>query len=335
MLVGIQLGIFGGGRFQRLNVRKSQLLRDGQKLLLVLLDLIDADLVNLLRRQIGGGALLYQKAIISFAIRQRPYAWIVAAIGNVLSLQKLAEAEVSRIYLAGDGREQLLFDARLFGRRNRGWKLFERQCERAVLRLLIGDGIDLRQHFFHQVRGWLAVVIHADGHIVRGLLKGERNFLEASDVIVVVLHRVEAQLRNELGKIDLQAIELIDRHLPWLEPGFLLILDQCSDQQIFAQLLLISHPSRIHLGQSAEKGSTAGQGFVVCLHGVVGELIVVPVISDGGGKVGLVLEVIFPVVGEDGVERFYPGVKGKILCRANGACKRDQDHKGGDKGWYS
>ena len=67
------------------------------KLLLVLLHLIDADLVNLLRRHVGGGALLYQKAVISFAVRQSPYARIVAAVGNVLSLQKLAEADVSRI----------------------------------------------------------------------------------------------------------------------------------------------------------------------------------------------------------------------------------------------
>ena len=69
------------------------------------------------------------------------------------------------------------------------------------------------------------MVFHADGHVVGGLLKGERNLLEASNVVVVVLDRVEAQLSNELGKVDLQAIELVNRQLPWLEPGFLLILD--------------------------------------------------------------------------------------------------------------
>ena len=91
------------------------------------------------------------------------------------------------------------------GGRNRGWKFFDRQGEWPVLRLLIGDGIHLRQHLLHQVRGRLAMVVHADGHVVGDLLKGERHLLQTSDVIVVVLDRVEGQLRNELGKIDLQA----------------------------------------------------------------------------------------------------------------------------------
>ena len=91
-----QLGVVGGGALQRLYVRKSQLMGNRQQLLLVLLYLVEADLVNLFRRQVGGGALLYQKAVVGFAIRQSPYAWIVAAAGDVLRLQKFAEAKVGR-----------------------------------------------------------------------------------------------------------------------------------------------------------------------------------------------------------------------------------------------
>ncbi len=114
------------------------------------------------------------------------------------------------------------------------WKLFERQSERSVFRLLIGDRVHLRQHLFHQVSGRLAMVIHADRHVVGDLLKGERHLFQAGDVVVVVLNGVERESRNKLGKRDLQAVELGDRHLPGLESGFLLILDQFVHQQVFA-----------------------------------------------------------------------------------------------------
>ncbi len=114
----------------------------------------------------------------------------------------------------------------------------QRLSERSVFRLLIGDRVHLRQHLLHQVSGRLAMVIHADRHVVGDLLKGERHLLQTSDVIVVILNRVEGESRNKLGKRDLQAIELGDWHFPGLEPGFLLVPDQLAYQQVFAQLLL-------------------------------------------------------------------------------------------------
>ena len=150
------------------------------------------------------------------------------------------------------------------------------------------------------------MVVHADGHVVGGLLKGEWDLLKTSDVIVVVFYRSKAKLRYELGQIHLQAIELVDRQLPGLEPGFLLILDQLAHHQLFTQLLLIRHSSRIYLGQSSQKGAAARKGVVIGLHGEIRELIVVAVIADRGGELGVVLEVIFPDVGEDGVQGFHP-----------------------------
>ena len=52
------------------------------------------------------------------------------------------------------------------------------------------------------------MVIHPDGHVVGDLLKSQRHLFQASDVVVVVLDRVEGQLWNQLGKVDLQAVEL-------------------------------------------------------------------------------------------------------------------------------
>jgi hypothetical protein len=64
-------------------------------------------------------------------------------------------------------------------------------------------------------------------------------------------------------------------------------------------------------------------------------LIVVPVVADGRGKFRLVLELIFPIIGEDGIQRFYPIGKGKILRGTSAARKREGDEKDGDKAGYT
>src|SRR5882757_8773650 len=139
-----------------------------------MLYLFDPDLMNLFRREVRGGALLHPKTVVGIAIRQSPDARIVTAPGNVLRFEKLAEANISRRHLPGDRSQQLLLDARLLRGRNRSRKLFERLSERSVFRLLIGDRVHLRQYLLHQISRWLAMVIHADRHVVGDLLKGER-----------------------------------------------------------------------------------------------------------------------------------------------------------------
>ncbi len=175
------------------------------------------------------------------------------------------------------------------------------------------------------------------------LLKGQRDLLEASDVIVVILRGGECELGDELGKIDLQAFKLSHRHFPGLESCLLLVLDQLPYQHLFAQLLLVRHSCCIHLAQSIQEGSTACQGVVIGLDGVIRELIVVTAIADGGGKLGIVLEMIFPVVGEDRVQRPQAVPKGKILRGTrrdlggmeNAGEKSEQDETNGDKVWFS
>jgi hypothetical protein len=47
-----------------------------------------------------------------------------------------------------------------------------------------------------------------------------------------------------------------------------------------------------------------------------------------------VLELIFPVIGEDGVERLHAVVKGKVLRWSSAGRKREEDKKNGDKVGY-
>ena len=80
----IKLRVVLGRVLERLDVGEPQLFGNGQQLLFIFLYLVDADLVNLIRRHVGSGALLHQKAVIGIAIGQSPYPGIAAAAGDVL-----------------------------------------------------------------------------------------------------------------------------------------------------------------------------------------------------------------------------------------------------------
>jgi hypothetical protein len=98
-------------------------------------------------------------------------------------------------------------------------------------------------------------------------------------------------------------------------------------------LLLGRHAGRIYFSQSAEKPSFPGERIVIGLNGVISQLIVVPVVAEGRGKLRLVLELIFPVIGEDGIERLHAVVKGKVLRGASTGRKREEGEKNSDGYW--
>ena len=123
------------------------------------------------------------------------------------------------------------------------------------------------------------------------------------DVVVVVVSRVEAQLRHQLRKFQMQAAKLGDRHLPRLEPCLLLVVHQVAHQQVLAQLFLLRKPGRIDRAQPLQKDAAMLQLGVVTGDRVVTQLVVVTLVAQGGGELRRILELLLPVVGEDVVQR--------------------------------
>ena len=152
---------------------------------------------------------------------------------------------------------------------------------------------------------------------VGNLFEGRRDLLKTLDVVVVVFLRVELDLGDKLRQIRLQAVELVHRHLPRLEPRFLLFFDQLAHHEFFAQIFLVGHPSRVYLAQAIEKGSAARERVVVRRDGIVRELIRIALVADRRCEFRGVLEIVFPNIAEDGVQRLpasFERVIHPVLC---------------------
>ncbi len=84
----------------------------------------------------------------------------------------------------------------------------------------------LGEDFFHEVLRRRAVVVEAGLHVGHGLGEGEGDFAEAGDVVVVVVGGVEGGVLGELGQVELEAVVLVDGHLPLFELGGFLVFDE-------------------------------------------------------------------------------------------------------------
>ena len=86
-------------------ILEAELLRDGQHLGLVLLHFVEADLVNLVRGQVGGGGAADEELVVLCAVRQSGDAGLGAARRNVADLHEACEAQVCGQHLLADHRQ--------------------------------------------------------------------------------------------------------------------------------------------------------------------------------------------------------------------------------------
>ena len=195
---GVQLGIGVDGGAESGDVGVAELLRDDEHVGFVGGDLVFADLVDLRRGQVGGGALLHAEGVVRVAIGQGPDAGVGAASGNVSGLEKSREALVRGIDLLGDGGEDFVVNAGLVGGGDGAGEFFEGLGEGTVFGFLREERVDLDEDFFEQIFRRHALVVDAGEHVVGDLAEGDGDFVEARDVVVVVLRGGEAEARDEL-----------------------------------------------------------------------------------------------------------------------------------------
>ena len=174
--------------------------------------------------------------------------------------------------------------------------------EGRVFRLLIGQLLYLVQSFLEQILRRHAVVFHADIHIGGDLIEGVGKGVQAGDPVVVVLNGVEAELGHEARILGVDAVHLVEGHLPLFELGGLLVLVELAQQQVLADLFLISETGWVDGREAKLEPLLAREPVVDGLHGVIADLVVVTQVADDGGELGIVLELVFPVVVEEIVE---------------------------------
>src|SRR3984885_10414310 len=120
-----------------------------------------------------------------------------------------------------------------------------------------------------------------------------------------MLDRIERDGKRKVGEIGMNAILLIDWHLVLFEVEVGNALLQHADQQVVRELILIGKAGR-------------GDGFELCeetlislvplkdgIERVLRQLVVVAIISVGGGALGKAAELGFVIIVEEAVLRGY------------------------------
>ena len=177
-------------------------------------DLVQSDLVNFRRRQVGGGPLSYQERVPGLAIGQLGDTDRVAC-----GVQVIVANEIVQALVRGD---DLLLDRFTIGRRQ-ARAIFDAEILRHVFyRRVEGAGFDvvgklrfeLRQHFFHQDGRLHDALLRTLPHVHNRLIDDDREIIDTAKEIVVVLHRFERMHAGAAAKLHEgggDRVELVDR----------------------------------------------------------------------------------------------------------------------------
>ena len=299
----VQFGIGRNGSAQGREILKAELLRDDQHLGFVALHLVEPQLVDGCRREIGGGALADEEGVVLVSVGEGPKTGIGPACRDVRRREKASELRVGGQDLLLDRFENRGLDAGLVFGRDACREFLQGTREGRVFRLLLCDGVDLNEDLFEKIFRRDAVIFDAGHHVGADLLEDGGDFRETRGVVVVIFDGFKGEERNQLGQLDVRAPHLRDGHLPRLEFGFLLLLDELAHHQIVAEDLLIGQAGGIDGGESNDVVAAASKLVVVGGDRVVGELVVVALVADGGGKLRGVAELLLPHLGEERLER--------------------------------
>ncbi len=287
-------------------VLEPQFLGNGQHLGLVLTNLVEANLVNLLRRQAGCGRALDQKPVVLRPVGKGIDSGRRAPRRHVARLKEARKAQVRRQHFLTDRLQHLRLDALLLRRGNCSGKLLERQRQRRVLRLLTSQLLHLLQRLFEQILRRHAAVVHADRHVLDHLRKSEGERVQPRNPVVVIFHRRKAQLRRQprIGVVD--ARPLVDRHLPLFKLRALFVQLETANQQFLACLLVVCKSCWIDRRQPQQQLLLLGQPFVYRAHTIIGDLVVVPLVANLRGILGIAFQPVLPVLVEQIAQSLAP-----------------------------
>jgi hypothetical protein len=140
-------------------------------------------------------------------------------------------------------------------------------------------------------------VVHRVVHLLREVL-------QPRDVVVVVLDRVEGEVIDELRRLDLDAVVLSDRHLPAPELRALEPLLELPDHQRLVELLLLREARRVDGLETLQELGRLGEVLFDGGERVVARLVVPSLVAEDRRELGIGRERVFPLLGEQVVQRF-------------------------------
>src|SRR5579864_9535442 len=141
----------------------------------------------------------------------------------------------------------------------------------------------------------------------------------AGDEVVVVLDAGEGEHRDERRRLDVDAAELVDRHLPRLEPRLLEELAQVAHHQRLVEGLLLGKAGRVDGLEAGHELARLGELAVDLRLREIAQLIVVALVPDVGGEFRTDLQVILPLLVEQRSQGSPPRLEAGGRSRGLGA----------------
>ena len=306
-------------------------------------DLGEADLVDLGRRERGGGDVPDAVGVPGLAIRQRIEPDARARARQVLVAHEVVQAPVGRHDLVLDGRAVGRGEALAIGGAEALGQVADRSPEHRVLRALDDVRGELRQDALGEHPRQRVAALHPLAHVHDGLVRPGDETLEALQELVVVLHRLErldAVAGAELGEGVGDGIELVERDevirvAVTLDLAFAGRLEDLVGEQVLAL-----QTARVELTQPGEvvplelfrARPPLGRDRDL-------EAVVVAGVADRGGAHRVQLQVVLEVgldefieatrlgggIGRDGVRN-----RGAVRRRRRGVCAGGEE-QGGDR----
>jgi hypothetical protein len=261
-------------------------------------DLIQADLMDLVGRQIGRGHLLDPRGVARCTVGQRPHSDLGPPVRHVVVAQERREHPVCRLDLIAHRGQDRSADPVPVGCRDLGRELVERLCKRAVLGGLAGEGLGLPDALFEQDARRNEVLLEAAFHERDHLFEHVRQRAEPDGVVVVVLDRRERELGHALSQPDVLPRDLVDWHQPVLESCPVELLLQSAHHELLVQHFLIREPrgvDRLEPGQELPGRRQLGGDR---LERVVPPAIIVSAIAQPAGEHGRRAQHVLPLLVE-------------------------------------
>ena len=253
--------------------------------------------MDLVRRHVRGGPGVDVVRVALRAVRQRSDGERRTAVGRVFAANEAREILVRRDDVDVDRVGDLPCQACLVRARD-GCRIFSGGNEE---RVGVDDARNLDGDFLEQESDWHEPVVHASAENFGCLIEGSRYLVKARDVVLVLLDCLERNGQRQIRKAQVDAVELVDRHLILFEIEVGEALPQHPNQKVVGELVLLGE-ARGRYGFKA--GEKILIGLVALTDGrerVLGELVVVAVVAEGGGALRKVAEIRLVLLFEERV----------------------------------
>ena len=183
----------------------------------------------------------------------------------------------------------------------------------------------LDREFLDQKADGHQLVFHTRVQDFGGLAEHARNLVQTSDVILVVLDRVEWNRKRQVGKAGMNAVLLVDGHLVLFEIKVGDALLEDADQEIVRESVLVGE-ARSRDGLKPRQECLVG---LVALEdrvqGILGKPVVVTIVAKGGSPLREVAEIGLVLLFEKGV------LGGKAFGNLHGILAKGKTGRRNDK----